>query len=103
MLVSYQAVVDRRIHRKVLEHAPNGVLAEFDLPELAAAIAPRPIWIVNGVDPVGRRVDLGELQRQYAVSTSAFKMLGVENSIRIRTRSDLNRDGAFYQDWLAGK
>lgn len=103
MLVSYRSVVNQRIHRRILEQSPNGVLAEFDLPQLAAAIAPRPVWIVNSADPIGRQVDLSEMKREYAVSAAAFKMLGFEGSIRIAKRADSSRDANYYQEWIDAK
>lgn len=100
MLISYQSIITRRIHRQALEHVVNGALKFYDFPDLAAAFAPRSIWIVNGVDPIGRRVDLAEMKKQYAASTTAFRLLETEGSIRIAVRKDQERITTFYRDWL---
>ena len=100
MLVSYQSITARRIHRQVFEHVVNGALKFYDFPDLAAALAPRAVWIVNSVDPIGRRVDLAEMKKQYADSISAFRLLETENLIRIAVRKDQQRITAFYRDWL---
>src|SRR5262249_41670091 len=52
MLVSYQSVITHRIHRQVFEHIVPGALRLYDFPDLVAALAPRPTWIVNSVDPI---------------------------------------------------
>ena len=71
MLVSYRAVVDRRIHRDVLENIAVGALRDYDLPDLVAAIAPRPVRIINPVDPLGKRLWPQAAQRAYASAGSA--------------------------------
>jgi hypothetical protein len=100
MLVSYQSIITRRIHRQVFEHVVNGALKFYDFPDLAAAFAPRSIWIVNGVDPIGRQVGLAEMKKQYAASATAFRLLETESSIHIAVRKDWEPITTFYRDWL---
>jgi hypothetical protein len=66
MLVSYQSVVDRPIHRGVFENVIPGVLKKYDLPDLAAALAPRRVWVVDALDPLGQRAPLAEVRKHYA-------------------------------------
>jgi hypothetical protein len=58
MLSSYAAITESEL----FVHRPSsfvpGVLAKFDLPAVAAAIAPRPVVLVNAVDAQGRRTPL---------------------------------------------
>jgi len=54
MLASYESVTNERIHRDVFEQVVQGALKYFDLPELIAALAPRPVTVVNSVDPLGQ-------------------------------------------------
>src|SRR5262249_34213814 len=61
MLASYQSIITRRIHRQVFEHVVPGALKFYDFPELVSALAPRPTWIINSVDPIGRQIDLAEM------------------------------------------
>ena len=87
MLASYESVATHRIHRDVYESLVPGVLKVYDLPDLVAALAPRPVWIVNATDPVGKRINIGELQKQYARPLEAFKALGAESAIRMAWRN----------------
>ncbi|MGI8782192.1 MAG: alpha/beta hydrolase [Acidobacteriota bacterium] len=72
MLISYQSIASRSIHRQVFEDVVPGALKFYDLPDLVAALAPRTVWIVNGVDPLGQPVGLAEVRKQYAGSAEAF-------------------------------
>lgn len=54
MLVSYRAVVEAQVHQQVFENVVRGVLRHYDLPELAARLAPRPVWLIDAADPMGR-------------------------------------------------
>ncbi len=56
MLLSYQSMVDRRIHQQMFEHVVPGVLRYFDLPDLVKSIAPRPVHMVKPVNPLGHEV-----------------------------------------------
>jgi hypothetical protein len=40
-------IVRAGIHDEIADLIVPGVLKDFDLPEVAAAIAPRPLWLVN--------------------------------------------------------
>jgi cephalosporin-C deacetylase-like acetyl esterase len=62
MLVSYDAVVNQRIHRQVFEQIVPGALADFDLPDLVADLAPRPTWLINVTDPLGNRMRTADVR-----------------------------------------
>ncbi len=86
MLDSYESVVTHRIHRNIYESLVPGALRVYDLSDLVAAVAPRPVWIVDTVDPVGKLVEPEDARREYARSLEAFKALGTETAIHITTR-----------------
>jgi hypothetical protein len=54
MLVSYRAVVEAKVHHGVFENIARGVLRAYDVPELAASLSPRPVWLVDAMVPPGR-------------------------------------------------
>jgi cephalosporin-C deacetylase-like acetyl esterase len=45
--ISYLDIVRAPIHDEIADMIVPGVLKDFDLPGVAAAIAPRPLWLVN--------------------------------------------------------
>ncbi len=97
MLLSYEAVVTHRIHRGVFESVIPGVLKVYDLQDLVAALAPRPVWIVNAKDPLGKQVAIGEVRKQFVRSVEAFKTLGAEEAIQIAVAKPEERLEAIYR------
>jgi cephalosporin-C deacetylase-like acetyl esterase len=97
MLISYQTIVDQRIHRQVFETVVPGALRSYDLPDLVGALSPRQVWVVNGVDALGHRVGIGEVRKQYARSSEAFRGSGVEASLQIAERRSDEGVAAIYR------
>jgi dienelactone hydrolase len=50
-----------------------GVLASYDLPDLAASLAPRRLTVRGSLDPAGKAVSPDDLQRAYDVCKAAYK------------------------------
>jgi dienelactone hydrolase len=67
-LVSYQAIARSPIHRRIFDAIVPGVLPEYDLPDLAASLAPRPVWIVNARSPLGKDLTLAAAKAAYALA-----------------------------------
>ncbi len=65
MLISYQSVVAVKIHRNIFENVVQGALRSYDLPDLAAALSPRPVTLVNLLDPQGRPVPQSRAKQTY--------------------------------------
>jgi hypothetical protein len=55
-LTSWEDLVEQGISRGQLGGAVPGVLAVYDLPDLAARLAPRPVHIKSPVDASGQPV-----------------------------------------------
>lgn len=88
MLVSYEAVTARRFHRNVFEHVVVGALKHYDLPLLAGSLAPRPVWVVNAVDPVGQRLAAEEVRKVYGTG-----------AVQVRERRPEDKAAAFYREF----
>ena len=96
LLESYESVVTHKIHRGVFESVVPGVLKAYDVPDLLAAVAPRPVWVANAVDPLGKEVALAELQRKYSRASEAFKALGTHNAFRVLVTRPEERLGKIF-------
>ncbi len=66
MLVSYDAIVTHRIHRQMFEQIVPSALKFYDLPDLANSFAPRPVSIINAVNPLGQVLSAPEVRAVYA-------------------------------------
>ena len=86
MLVSYQTVVDQKIHRQVFESVVPSVLHVCDLPDLVAALAPREVWMVNPVDAVGHVVRRQQAESNYTFAQQAFRLAGQPSRLHFRNR-----------------
>ena len=53
MPVSWAAVATAPLHRRAFDIIVPGALGQYDLPDLAAALAPRPVSIVNARSAAG--------------------------------------------------
>jgi hypothetical protein len=66
VLVSYESVLTSRIPRQILEDVVPGAARYYDLPDLASALAPRPVWILSAHDATGSPLSSAELARTFA-------------------------------------
>jgi cephalosporin-C deacetylase-like acetyl esterase len=71
-LISWSAVVRTPISYNQLTNVVPGALKIYDLPDLAALLAPRPVTIRFAVDPVNKVVAQAELERTYAPCRAAY-------------------------------
>ncbi len=85
-LVSWASVVKTPISRNQLANVVPGALEVYDLPDLAAAIAPRPLAIRNPVDAAGRPLTQAELEAAYAGAREAYKALGAEKNLVLEAK-----------------
>jgi hypothetical protein len=100
MLVSYQSAVNHKIHRGLFEDVIVGVLKSFDLPDLVAAMSPRPVWILNAADPLGHRVEEKDTHIQYAAAQKSFRLASAEGLLKIgSTRPGVSFAGT-YAEWM---
>ena len=72
-VVSWSAVVRAPISRDQLSGAVPGVLESYDLPDLAALLAPRPLTIRAAINPDGTPVAQARIEAAYAVATAAYR------------------------------
>jgi len=80
MLASYESVVREKISRRVFENVVPGVLAKYDLADLAATLAPRRVTIVNPVNPRGQLLEPSQVRSQYENTITAFQISGAASS-----------------------
>jgi cephalosporin-C deacetylase-like acetyl esterase len=86
-LISYRSLTqtDRYLHNSAI--FMRDVLKHYDLPQVAAAIAPRPLTLVSPVDPMKRTVTEREVKEEYgevALSTS-FRLILKDKTDEIYT------------------
>ena len=98
MLSSYDSVVENKIHRHVFESVVPGALKFYDLPDLAATLAPREVSIVSGTDPLGHELPAYAVQKEYSRAVEAYRQMGTERAIHIRNRTPDENTTAIYRE-----
>jgi dienelactone hydrolase len=83
-LVSYAAIVEHEIYAHRPSLFPPSVLSKYDLPELAALVAPRPLLLLNAVDQVHQRVELDRVAQTYRPTSRIFDLLRANSAFRIQ-------------------
>ncbi len=71
-VISWSAVVRTPAAHQQLANAVPGALEAYDLPDLAAAIAPRPLTIRGTVDAAGAAVPQAAIEEAYAGARAAY-------------------------------
>ncbi|MGH9662670.1 MAG: alpha/beta hydrolase [Bryobacteraceae bacterium] len=82
-LVSYASVVENEIYAHRASLFPRAGLTKYDLPELAALIAPRPLLLLNAVDQVHRPVEIERAAGIYSSTRKLYELLGAARVFRI--------------------
>ena len=99
-LVSYTAVVNQRIHQDVFENIARGALKSYDLPDLVAALTPRPVWITNAADPLGHELPLAEVEQAYRSASQGYSRTAADDALHIVRRKTNSDPSAAYPSWF---
>src|SRR5262249_7215254 len=86
-LVSWDNVLRTPISHNQLANVVPGVLAVYDLPELAAAIAPRLLTIRNPVDAAGKPLTKEAAEEAYKNVRAAYKAAGAADKFVIEVNA----------------
>jgi len=98
MYSSYQAVTDQeRYNPKFVYSMVPGALRAYDLPDLAGAIAPRPLLLANFVDSNGRPLDPAEMSRASAVVSRCYESNRAARFLKTTVDPD---PAAYLTDWI---
>jgi hypothetical protein len=87
-LVSYRAIAETPIHRRIFPAVVPGVLGEYDLPDLAASVAPRPVVLLNTHTPLGSVALRQKVSKDYAITSDAFRLSNAQGAFRVGSRRE---------------
>ena len=82
-LVSYKALAQVDRYTQGAGIFIRDVLMRFDLPHVAAAIAPRPLRLVAPVDAMNRSVAVAHASEIYTFTAAAYRRAGADDAFRI--------------------
>jgi hypothetical protein len=86
-LLSYRALTG--VDRYVTESSAfvRDVLTRFDLPQVAAAVADRPLTIIAPRSPMDQEVDALEARDAYQWTRAVYANLGVSGHFRVSAKN----------------
>jgi len=95
-LVSWRAVVEAKYHRSQLDNVVLGALAHYDLPALAASLAPRMLVLGSTADPMGHTLAPEQVADEYGQARHCYKTLNrLENFLIIERPAGLKITQAY--------
>jgi dipeptidyl aminopeptidase/acylaminoacyl peptidase len=99
-VLSYMEIARARLHEGLTSAFVPGVLGDFDLPDLAASLAPRPLWIVDPRTPTGALVPTDRAREEFAPAVLAYDRAGEPTSFRVLQRPEGWPLDTFLAAWL---
>ncbi len=86
-MLSYRALTS--VDRYLTESSVfvRDVLTRFDLPQVAAAVAERPLTIIAPCGPMNQEVDISAARDAYRWTSSVYENLGVPGHFRVSPKS----------------
>jgi cephalosporin-C deacetylase-like acetyl esterase len=98
-LSSFSRLVTSRLYAyHFLDFLPR-VLQHHDLPQVAGAIAPRPVWMSDLKDAQKNTLDLSTSQADYSWTAKCFTNLGKRANFRIDSFEDRSDRSEVYLAW----
>jgi cephalosporin-C deacetylase-like acetyl esterase len=95
-LATYSSIVDAEEYDLALDWFVPGILQHFDIPDIAAAIYPRSVWITNALDGDGAVLSESVVRERYSQRISAGSIALKEFSVR----TTVGDDKEVYIDWV---
>ncbi|MBI3944613.1 MAG: acetylxylan esterase [Armatimonadetes bacterium] len=83
LVLSWKAVAHAPVSRDQLANAVPGALAVYDLTDLAASLAPRPLTLTGIVDPLGEPASPAAVNEAYAACREAYRRAGAPLRIEL--------------------
>jgi cephalosporin-C deacetylase-like acetyl esterase len=84
MLGSYRMITDNPYYNQFEHFWVPGALVDYDLPDLAALAAPRPVTVLDAVDQMSRRLAAKSAARLFARARGVYRAMGHPNELVVR-------------------
>jgi cephalosporin-C deacetylase-like acetyl esterase len=100
-LVSFSAVVTNRFYELPAADMMANVLTAYDVPDLEASVAPRPLLIVSPRDHLGKRLDRKSIDSELSVVTAAYQLKKAQGSLQIQNLEAHDSAIQVVKSWLS--
>ncbi len=98
---SYHSIVMNRFYRPEFIHgAVQGALQAYDLPDLAASLAPRKLAMINVLDGEGKKPEPQSLDEDMDFIKTAYQSRKAEEQLKILSQTSDEKPYDFLVEWL---
>jgi cephalosporin-C deacetylase-like acetyl esterase len=99
MLATYRSLVESKAYSLELTWFLYGILKHFDLPDMVAALAPRPCWLLNATSAEDKVWPETKLSAIYHDALQAYQQSGAGKGLRFLVQTDEERSKGL-DNWL---
>jgi hypothetical protein len=97
-LVDLECIAASKEYELPMSAVAFGILKKFDLPDLCANLAPRPLWLVNTLGAQGKGIALSDVRERYGKALQAYVNAKQTENFAIRVQPG-SMDGTV-AEWL---
>ena len=98
---SYQSIAMNRFYNPAFVHnIVPGALKAYDLPDLAASLAPRKLIMVDVTDGLGNTTDIGSINKELSIIKTAYRSNNAEGQLTIISLKQNEKPNDFFMDWI---
>jgi hypothetical protein len=83
-LVSFRMVTDNTYYNQFQYVWTPGVLKDYDIPDLPALVAPRPVAFISAIDQNTKPIDLTDLNRHFSYAQKCYAAAGCPNGLILK-------------------
>ena len=98
---SYHSIVNNRFYsREFIHNAVAGALHFYDLPDLAASLAPKKLLMLNVMDGAGEQYNKESLENELSFIRRVYREKKSEDSLKIAVTGPDKPVNIFLQEWI---
>jgi hypothetical protein len=98
---SYLSIVMNRFYTQTFIHnTVPGALKSYDLPDLAASLAPRKLLIAGSIDGNSKTLDYESLSKETEIIKKAYQGKNASANLKIVPGEIIEKPYNLYQDWI---
>jgi hypothetical protein len=98
---SYQSIVMNRFYNPKFVHSiVPGALNAYDLPDLAASLAPRKLLMANVTDGNGKRTDVESINKDLNIIKTAYRFKNADGQFNIVSLKSTEKPNDLYMEWM---
>ncbi len=100
-LLSYRSLINSRFYApEYVQSAVPAALTAYDLPQLAAGLAPRGLLLVDAQDGAGNLADEENNAQDLSVIEAGYQKVDLKNKLQIIRKQGKENNFDYYQEWL---